>query len=69
MAEQPNIFQLIESGDFDRFLEVVDKAFKAAAREASMHAHSLGIQVADGRAEEDRRPRPVRPIDGRDPGE
>lgn len=60
MAKQPNIFDVIESGDFDRFLAMVDEAFKTAAREASMHSHALGLEVADGHAEEDRRRKPVR---------
>jgi hypothetical protein len=59
MSHRPNIFRIIESGDTARFIEVVDEAFKAAAREASFRAHALGIKVADGRAEEERRGRPV----------
>lgn len=62
MGRQPNILEVIESGDFDLFIEVVDKAFKEAAREASARAHALGIDVADGRAAEERRRKPVRPL-------
>jgi hypothetical protein len=35
MERYPNIFKVIESRDFDLFIEVVDEAFKKAAREAS----------------------------------
>jgi hypothetical protein len=59
MPERPNIFEVIRSGDAELFIKVVDEAFKEAAREASWRSHALGINVADGRAEEERRPKPV----------
>lgn len=64
MAEQPNLFKLIETGDFERFLEVLDDAFKTAAHEASVRSHAMGLEVADPRAEEERRRKPVHPTDG-----
>lgn len=61
MARRPHIFEVIERGDADEFIRIVDAAFKAAAREASFRAHALGIEVADGRAVEERKGRPVKP--------
>ena len=63
MAKRPHIFEVIERGDAEEFIRIVDEAFKTAAREASFRAHALGTQVADGRAEEERKGRPVRPVD------
>lgn len=60
MTVRPNIFEVIESGDIDLFIEVVDSAVKQATREASARSHALGLEVADGRAAEDRRRKPVR---------
>lgn len=62
MAKRPHIFEVIERGDTQEFIRIVDEAFKAAAREASFRAHALGLEVADGRAEEERKGRPVRPV-------
>lgn len=62
MMSRPNILGVIESGDFDLFIEVLDSAFKEATREASARSHALGLEVADGRAAEDRRRKPVQPI-------
>ena len=59
MKSQPNIFKVISSGDFDLFVEVVDKAFKEATREASARSHALGLEVADGHVAEDRRRKPL----------
>ena len=59
--KQLSIFDVIASGDTARIIRVVDEAFKAAAREASFRAHALGIDVSDGRVEEDRRGRSVKP--------
>ena len=61
MVRRPHIFEVIERGDAEEFIRIVDEAFKAAAREASFRAHALGIEVADGRAEEERTGRPVNP--------
>jgi hypothetical protein len=54
--------EMIATKDRRRLIETVDQAFKSAAREASFRAHRKGIKVADGRAEEDRRPKPVKPL-------
>jgi hypothetical protein len=62
MERYPNIFEVIESGDFDLLIEVIDEAFKEAAREASARSHALGLEVADGRAAEDRRRKPITPL-------
>ncbi|WP_256449645.1 hypothetical protein [Novosphingobium sp. G106] len=35
-------------------IDVIDPAFKKAAREASERAHAKGITVVDGRASENR---------------
>jgi hypothetical protein len=61
LSKPENIFEIIAKRDAQAFIEVVDEAFKSAAREASLRAHQKGIKVADGRAEEDRRPKPVKP--------
>ena len=62
MAQRPNIFEIIRSGDKELFINAVDKAFKEATREASARSHSLGLEVADPRAEEDRQAKPVKPL-------
>lgn len=59
MDRRHTIFDAIESRDAARFIEILDKAFKQATREASFRSHALGLNVADGRAEEDRQPKPV----------
>lgn len=59
MTNGPNILEIIESGDIDLFIEVLDKGFKRAAGEASYQSHLLGLDVGDGRAHEDRRRKPV----------
>ena len=61
MAQRPHIFEAIQRGDTEEIIRIVDEAFKAAAREASFRAHALGIEVADGRAQEERRGRSVKP--------
>lgn len=45
-----NIFEAVASGDIGQIIAVVDQAFKAAARKASVRAYAKGILVADGRA-------------------
>lgn len=62
MSRPPNILEIIEKRDSCLFIEVLDKGFKKAAREASARSHALGLEVADGRAAEDRVPKPVRPV-------
>lgn len=62
MERVPNIFEIMQSGDKELFIKVVDEAFKAAAREASCRSHALGLEVADGRVEEERLGQPVRPV-------
>jgi hypothetical protein len=62
VTKSPNIFELIEKREFETFVEVVDKAFKEAAREASKRAHAMGLEVADGRAAEDRRRKPIKSV-------
>lgn len=60
-TRRPNIIETIAKGDPELFLQTLDEGFKAAAREASWHSHSMGLEVVDGRAEEDRQPKPVTP--------
>lgn len=60
MPARPNILEVIESGDIDLFIELIDDAFKEATREASLRSHAMGLEVADGRAAEDRRRKPVK---------
>jgi hypothetical protein len=63
MDRKQNIFDIIRAGDSQRFIEVVDRAFKEAAREASARSHVLGLPVAHGRVDEDiRRSRSRRAI-------
>lgn len=38
--------------DFVSFLEILDGGAKAACREASNRSHDLGLDVADGRAQD-----------------
>ena len=45
-----NILQAIENGEFERFLDILNEAFRAAARRASDESHALGLDVVDGRA-------------------
>ncbi len=42
-----NIFEVIASRDRQKMIEVVDAAFKSAARKASARAHAKYIEVAD----------------------
>lgn len=59
---RPDIFKVIESGDKAQIIEIIDDAFKAAAREASFRAHALGISVADGRVDAERRRKVVKRV-------
>jgi hypothetical protein len=59
MLDRPNIFHVIASRDLELFIKIVDEAFKEAAREASCRSHAMGLKVADGRVDEERRPKPV----------
>ena len=54
-----NIFEAVATRDARTIIAIVDPAFKEAAREASQRAHALGIEVADGRADEEREPKKI----------
>ena len=59
MRNHRSLLDIIEAKDRRAFIEVIDEAFKAAARAASSRSHALGLDVADGRVEEERRGTPV----------
>ena len=63
MDRRPPIFEAIERRDTNQIIEIVDRAFKQAAREASFRAHAAGIEVTDGRAEEERCPKALASLD------
>lgn len=52
MNRSRNIIEAIRMRDFVSFLEILDGGAKAACREASNRSHDLGLDVADGRAQD-----------------
>jgi hypothetical protein len=44
-----NILEAIEAKDGKKFLKILDKGFKKAARAASQESHALGLTVVDGK--------------------
>ena len=49
-----NILEALATGDDALFRALLDAGFKEAAREAAAESHALGLEVADGRASEER---------------
>jgi hypothetical protein len=57
MARSRNIVRAVEDGDSGRFLELLDRGFRSAARKGSEESHALSLTVMDGRSCEVRAPK------------